>query len=44
MTIPDPSSFSIRSDSRQAFNRKTFFNFTGGHNQQFRPYVGISIF
>jgi len=23
---------------------ETFFNFTGGHNQQFRPYVRISLF
>lgn len=24
--------------------QETFFNFTGGHNQQFRPYVRISLF
>ena len=26
------------------FQEETFFNFTGGQNQQFRPYVQISIF
>jgi hypothetical protein len=24
--------------------QESFFNFTGGHNQQFRPYVQISLF
>jgi hypothetical protein len=24
--------------------QETFFNFTGGHNQQLRPYVRISLF
>jgi hypothetical protein len=24
--------------------QETFFNFTGGHNQQFRPYISISLF
>jgi hypothetical protein len=26
------------------FQQETFFNFTGGKNQQFRPYVRISLF
>jgi hypothetical protein len=24
--------------------QETFFNFTGGQNQQFRPYVSITLF
>jgi tetratricopeptide (TPR) repeat protein len=26
------------------FQEETFFNFPGGHNQQFRPYIGITLF
>jgi hypothetical protein len=24
--------------------QESFFNFTGGHNQQFRPYISITLF
>ena len=26
------------------FQQESFFNFTAGHNQQFKPYIGITIF